>query len=330
MNLLIIGGTTFVGPALVEEALENGHRVTLFNRGLSSREPIAGAERVTGDRETDLGRLAGRSWDAVIDTCGYMPRLVKLSAEALSESVGHYTFISTLSVYPPAGVPNRDESAALLSLHDPAVEEVTNETYGPLKALCEAQSQAAFPNANLIIRPGLIVGPRDPTNRFTYWATRAARGGPAIAPPAEQPVQFIDVRDLAAFTLRRIEARASGIYNVTGPAGRLTFGELLSQVKQMLGSNVAFHHVSDDFLRENDVGEFMELPLWVNAALAESFMTFNIDKAASAGLIFSPLARTIHDTFEWAQTLPVDAPRPADLPPEKEAALLRAWVRWRK
>ena len=324
MNLLIIGGTTFLGPALVAEALASGHRVTLFNRGFSSRETIAGVEQITGNRETDLQRLGGRSWDAAIDTCGYLPRFVKLSAEALRGSVGHYTFISTLSVYPLPGLANRDETAELLTLDDSSVEEVTDATYGPLKVLCEEEAQAAFPEGTLLIRPGLIVGPRDPTNRFTYWLTRAARGGAAIAPPAEQPVQFVDVRDLAAFTLRRIETRATGIYNVTGPAGRLTFGELLQRVKQALGSEVQFHHVSDDFLRENEVGEFMELPLWVNGALAESFMTFNIDKAIRDGLTFRPIARTIRDTYDWAMTLPADAPKPADLSPEKELKLLAA------
>lgn len=324
MNLLIIGGTTFFGPALVAEALAGGHRVTLFNRGQSGRETIAGVEQITGDRETDLQRLAGRSWDAVIDTCGYIPRLVKLSAEALSGLVGHYTFISTLSVYPPAGAANRDETAELLTLDDHSVEEVTDETYGPLKVLCEAQAQSAFANCSLIIRPGLIVGPRDPTNRFTYWVTRAARGGEAIAPPANQPVQFVDARDLAAFTLRRIQARATGVYNVTGPAARMTFGELLPLVKQALASDVQWCHVSDDFLRANDLGEFMELPLWLNGTLAESFMTFNIDKAIGAGLSFRPIAQTIRDTREWAATLPADAPKPADLPPEKELKLLAA------
>ena len=270
MNLLIVGGTTFLGPALVADALESGHRVTLFNRGVSGGKPVAGVEQIRGDRETDLRRLAGRSWDAVIDTCGYVPRHVRLSAHALRGSVGHYTFISTLSVYPAQGASNRDESAALLTLDDPSIEAVTDETYGPLKVHCEAQAQSAFPERCLVIRPGLIVGPRDPTNRFTYWVTRAARGGPAIAPPAKQPIQFVDVRDLAAFTLRRIEDRASGIYNVTGPAGRLTFGELLPLIKQALGSDVQWRHVSDDFLRDNDVGEFMELPLWLNRALAES------------------------------------------------------------
>lgn len=325
MNLLIIGGTTFLGPALVAEALQSGHQVTLFNRGMSSREPVAGVELIKGDRETDLKRLAGRSWDAVIDTCGYIPRPVKLSAEALKGSVGHYTFVSTLSVYPLEGASNRDESAQLLSLGDHSVEAVTDETYGPLKVLCEAQVQAAFPEAGLIIRPGLIVGPRDPTNRFTHWVTRAARGGAAIAPPAEQPIQFVDARDLAAFTLRRIEAGASGIYNVTGPAGRLTFGELLPQVKQALASDVDWRHVGDDFLRAHEVGEFTGLPLWLKRALAESFMTFGIDKAIGHGLTFRSIGETVRDTFDWAKTLPADAPKPADLPRDKEEALLRAW-----
>ncbi len=326
MDLLIIGGTNFLGPALVAEALSSGHRLTLFNRGESRPDFKADAETIMGDRESDLGRLAGRKWDAVIDTCGYLPRLVKLSAQALRGKVEHYTFISTLSVYPTYGAANRDESAQLLTLKDETVEEVTGETYGPLKVLCEAEAQANYPGKTLIIRSGLIVGPRDPTNRFTYWVARTAKGGPAIAPPADQPIQFVDARDLAAFTLRRVEARAVGIYNVTGPAGRMTFGKLLSLAKEALNSDARFHHCGDDFLRQNDVGEFMELPLWVNHELAESFMTFNIDRALGAGLTFREPARTIRDTWEWARAQPPDAPKPAYLPPEKEAALLAAWL----
>ena len=162
MNLLIIGGTTFVGPALVAEALASGHQATLFNRGLSSRSPVAEAEFIKGDRETDLHRLAGRRWDAVIDTCGYIPRLVELSAEALKGTVGHYTFISTLSVYPLNGAANRDESAKLLTLDDHSAEEVTDETYGPLKVLCEAQVQAAFPRLQSDHPPRFDRGPARP------------------------------------------------------------------------------------------------------------------------------------------------------------------------
>ena len=325
MDILIIGGTKFLGPALVAKALASGHSVTLFNRAQSSQAVFAGVETIKGDRETDLHQLAGRNWDAVIDTCGYFPRHVKLSAEALSKTANHYTFVSTLSVYSMDGAPNRDESAEVLTMEDETADEVTNETYGPLKVLCEAVVRSAFPHNSLIIRSGLIVGPRDPTNRFTYWVTRAARGGEAIAPPAEQPIQFVDARDIAAFTIRQVEARSNGTYNVTGPAQGLTFGELLPLVKVALGSDVRFHHASDEVLRKSDVGEFMELPLWVNAALAESFMTFNFDKALRSGLTFRPLKQTIQDTYEWALTQPADTPKPADLPLEKEAELLRAW-----
>ncbi len=324
MDILIIGGTTFLGPALVAEALARGHRLTLFNRGLSNQEAFAGVEMVRGNRETDLHQVAGRKWDAVIDTCGYFPRQLKLSAEALSKTADHYTFVSTLSVYPMYGAPNRDESAEVLTMEDETADEITNETYGPLKVLCEEVVRSAFLHNSLIIRSGLIVGPRDPTNRFTYWVTRAARGGEAIAPPAEQPIQFVDARDLAAFTIRQVEARSNGTFNVTGPAQGLTFGNLLPLIKAALGNDVSFHHASDEFLSKNEVGEFMELPLWVNAELAESFMTFNFDKAQRGGLAFRPLTQTIRDTYEWALAQPADVAKPANLPPEKELKLLAA------
>ncbi len=325
MKLLIIGGTIFLGRALVDAALERGHEVTLFNRGRSSPGAIPGAETVIGDRDTDLDRLRGRRWDAVIDTCGYLPRQVALSTAALRQSADHYCFISTISVYPVAGPPNRDESSSVLALEDDSIEAVTEESYGPLKVRCEQVVQDAFPHAAFIIRSGLIVGPRDPTNRFTYWVTRAARGGDAIAPPARQPVQFIDARDLAAFILLGTEARLAGVYNVTGPAERMSFGQLLPIAREALGSGVRFHHVSDDFLRRQGVAEFMGLPLWLNRDAAESFMTFNIEKARAAGLSFRPLAQTINDTCEWARTLTDDVSKPADLAPERERALLEAW-----
>ncbi len=326
MRILIIGGTVFLGRALVAAALAAGHNVCLFNRGRSAPDAFPALETILGDRERDLDQLAGRSWDAVIDTCGYLPRHVRLSAGALRGSVKHYTFISTLSVYPPAGAPGRDESADLLPPPDEAVDEVTGETYGPLKALCENAVLEAFPDAGLIIRSGLIVGPHDPTNRFTYWVTRAAKGGDAIAPPAGQPLQFIDVRDIAEFTLRQIESGATGISNVTGPARRLNFGELLPRIRDALKSDVQFHHVTDAFLRKHEVGEFMGLPLWINRELAESFMTFSIERALRQGLTFRPLAQTIRDTFAWAGALPRDVAKPADLPAAREAALLRAWL----
>ncbi len=322
MRVLIIGGTIFLGRALVDAALRRGHRVTLFNRGISNPAAYPDLETIRGDRETDLDRLRRRGWDAVIDTCGYLPRQLQLSTAALRQAVDHYTFVSTLSVYPVAGQPNRDESAPVLTLEGDYSEEVTGETYGPLKAGCEAALLEAFPRNAFVIRAGLIVGPYDPSNRFTYWVTRAARGGAAIAPPADQPLQFIDARDLANFVLQGMETRISGVYNVTGPAARMTFGEFLPLAKKALGSDVHFHHASDDYLRRRGVDEFMGLPLWLKRASAESFMTFNVDRALAAGLRFRPLAHTIRDTYEWARTLPEDAPKPADLSTELETTLL--------
>ncbi len=322
MDILIIGGTRFVGRALVDSALARGHQVTLFNRGKSNPDAYPDIETIIGDRETDLDKLDGRQWDAVIDTCGYVPRIVSLSAQALKDKAKQYTFISTISVYPVQGDPNRDETSELLTMEDETIEEITNESYGPLKVLCEQAVHDAFPQNTLIIRPGLIVGPYDPTNRFTYWVTRTAKGGEAIAPPAEQPVQFVDARDLANFTISRIEAGSTEVYNVTGRDIQLTFGDLLSTAKEALESDVNYHHARDEFLKEHEIGEFMELPLWMNASDAGQFMTFSVSKAVGDGLVFRPLPETIQDTYAWSQTLPDDAPKPADLPVEKEEKLL--------
>ena len=324
MRILIIGGTVFLGRALVDAALRRDHSVTLFNRGLSSPDAYPDIETIQGDRDRDLDRLGGGRWDAVIDTCGYRPRQLRLSTAALRPAVNHYCFISTLSVYPVAGEPNRDETAPVLTWEDDSIEAVSAESYGPLKVGCEAAVRETFPQSALIIRAGLIVGPYDPTNRFTYWVTRAARGGDAIAPPAQQPLQFIDARDLADFVLRGIERRTSGVFNVTGPGKRLTFGEYLPLAKGALASDVRFHHVSDDFLRRQGVDEFMGLPLWLNQEAAESFMTFSIERALAAGLRFRPLSQTIRATYDWARANPT-APKQADLPTELEETLLQAW-----
>jgi 2'-hydroxyisoflavone reductase len=328
MKILLIGGTRFVGPALVDAARARGHDVTLFNRGLSAPDAYPDIESITGDRERDLDQLKKRHWDAVIDTCGYFPRQLKMSAGALRQAADHYTFISSISVYPVEGSPRRDESAPVLPLGDDAVEEITDQSYGPLKVGCEAALLKVYPNDALIIRAGLIVGPGDPTNRFTYWVRRAAKAGDAIAPPAEQPMQFIDARDLARFIVHAAEARVTGIYNVTGPANRLTFGEFLRRVKDALGSDARFAHASDAFLREHDVEMFMGLPLWLHRAAAESFMTIKIDKALSVGLAFRPLAETVRETWEWARCLPLDITKPADLAPALEKNLLEAWNLW--
>jgi nucleoside-diphosphate-sugar epimerase len=225
MRILILGGTVFLGRALVDEALRRGHRLTLFNRGRSNPGLYPQVERLTGDRKHDLSALAGRVWEAVIDTCGYLPGVVALSAAALANSVEHYTFISTESVYASPLQPGLDESASVGLLEDESVEEISGGTYGPLKALCERAVEAALPGRTLVVRPGLIVGPYDASDRFTYWPWRVAQGGRVLAPGRpERGVQFIDVRDLAAWIIRLVERRQTGVYNADGVPGAVSMG----------------------------------------------------------------------------------------------------------
>ncbi len=218
MDLLILGGTGFLGRHLVERALAYGHRVTLFNRGLSGPDLFPEVETIRGDREGNLSALRGRRWDAVIDTCGYVPRVVRASAALLAGAVDHYTFVSSISVYSDAIEPGADEGAPVKELADPTVEEVTGETYGGLKALCERAAEEEMPGKVLNIRPGLISGPHDPTDRFTYWPRRISAGGEVLAPDRlERRVQFIDVRDLAVWIVKMSAERRTGTYNATDP-----------------------------------------------------------------------------------------------------------------
>jgi 2'-hydroxyisoflavone reductase len=237
MKLLILGGTVFLGRHLTEAALAAGHDVTLFNRGQHNANLYPDLEKLRGDRDGGLDVLKGRTWDAVVDTCGYIPRLVRDSASLLSDAVDHYTFISTLSVYRDFRVRGLREEAPVGTLDDETVEEEVTAgsrgTYGPLKALCEQAAEAAMPGRVLCARPGLMVGPYDPTDRFTYWPVRVARGGQVLVPPTPQaPVQFIDARDLATWVMRMAEHNKTGVYNATGPAERLTFEGIVN----LLGS----------------------------------------------------------------------------------------------
>lgn len=325
MRLLIIGGTVFLGRHLVEAARARGHTITLFNRGQHNPELFPMVEKLRGSRDGALGVLAGRQWDAVIDTCGYVPRLVEASARQLADQVDHYTFISTISVYPDYSQAGIDETAPVGTLAAPTVEEVTGETYGPLKALCEAAAEAAMPGRVLTIRPGLIVGPHDPTDRFTYWPVRVAQGGEVLAPgePTQQ-VQFIDVRDLAEWTIKLIEAKQTGIYNATGPAQPLTMQHLLAGCKTVAASDADFTWVSEPFLLEQQVGAFVEMPLWVPAEMA-GLEQVNCQKAINAGLSFRALATTIRDTLAWHNTRTAAHQWRAGLTPERESTLLEAW-----
>jgi nucleoside-diphosphate-sugar epimerase len=265
MKLLVIGGTQFVGRHLTEDALRRGWKVTLFNRGQTNPALFPEAEQLVGDRDGGLDGLRGRKWDAVMDTCGYVPRVVQQSTELLRDAVERYVFISTLSVYSDLKKPNQDEEGELARLQDETVEEVTGETYGGLKVLCERVVQQIYGERGLVIRPGLIVGPHDPTNRFTYWPARVEAGGDVLAPgPPERPVQFIDARDLAGWILDMTEAGSGGgVYNATGPASPLSAGELLQTCKDIAASDARFTWVDDAFLLGEKVEPYSELPLWL-------------------------------------------------------------------
>ncbi|HEV8194134.1 MAG TPA: NAD-dependent epimerase/dehydratase family protein [Ktedonobacterales bacterium] len=329
MRLLILGGTHFLGRHLATAALARGHSVSLFHRGKTGSDLFPEAEYLPGDRDGNLEALGGRAWDAVIDTSGYVPRLARASADKLKGAVGHYTFISTISVY--AGFPETphiDESSPVGKLEDPTIEEVTGESYGPLKALCEQAVAEVFPEHTLAVRPGLIVGPYDPTDRFTYWPSRVARGGEMLAPGrAGFPIQFIDARDLAAWTLTMTEQRQTGTFNATGPDHALTMGELLDESKRASGSDVSFTWVPDAFLGEAGAEGWSELPLWVSETEAPGLSNVNCAQAYAAGLSFRPLEETVRDTLAWAATRPQDYQMKAGLSPEKEAEILAAWHR---
>ena len=246
MKILLIGGTRFLGRHPVTSARARGHEITLFNRGKTNPDLFSRVKTIRGDREKDLDQLSGQ-WDAVIDTCGYVPRVVNLSAEALKERVQQYVFISSISVYSDFSKIGINESSDLGTLSDESVEEITGETYGPLKVLCEKAVQEVFGARALIVRPGLIVGPHDSTDRFTYWPVRINQGGDILTP--ERPdvlTQFIDARDLADFTIRLIEQNVSGVFNATG--NPMTLNTLFETCKRVSKSNATFKWAPVDFL----------------------------------------------------------------------------------
>lgn len=325
MRILIIGGTRFAGRHLVEAALARNHEVTLFNRGKSHPGLFPQVGKIVGDREKDVEKLNGHFWEAVIDTSGYLPRLVRLSAEVLKDNLPYYVFISTISVYENFKKVGIDESYPVGKIQNETTEEVTGETYGPLKALCEQAVHDIFGReGTLIVRPGLIVGPYDPTDRFTYWPVRVARGGEVLAPEKpEAPIQIIDARDLAEFVIKLIEENAFGVYNATGPDYELTMSRLLEVSTQVSGSDARFKWASVDFLKQNNVQPWSDMPVWIPAdEEGVGAARIDVSKAIQAGLKFRPLEETVRDTLEWAQTLPADHEWRAGLKPEREQELL--------
>ncbi|MBE7533704.1 MAG: SDR family oxidoreductase [Ardenticatenaceae bacterium] len=325
MKLLIIGGTRFLGRAIVQAALVAGHEVTLFNRGQSNPDLYANLETLVGDRDGGLGALHGRSWDAVVDTCGYVPRLVRDAATLLADRVELYTFISSISVYADPSQAGIDEDAPLGTIEDGTVETVDGDTYGPLKALCEKAATDSMHGRALNVRAGLIVGPYDLSDRFTYWPYRVAQGGTVLAPGnPDAPVQFIDVRDIAAWTVQATEKRLTGPYNVTGPNEPVTMSQVLHTCKEISGSDATFTWVSEEFLEAHEVAAYTEMPLWVPAAFA-AFDTVNCQKAIGAGLRTRPLPVTIRDTLDWANGRAADYQWRNGMKAEREAELLALW-----
>jgi 2'-hydroxyisoflavone reductase len=331
MRLLILGGTKYLGRGVVEAALARGHEVTLFNRGRTAPDLFPEAEHVVGNRDGDLAALEGRSWDAVVDPSGYVPRIVRASAELLVGSVEHYVFVSSISVYREPLEPGFDEGAPLGTLDAPT-EEVTGSSYGPLKALCEEVVRDVFPASHANVRAGLIVGPHDPTGRFTYWPVRIAAGGDVLAPgDPDRHVQFVDVRDLGTWIVDLAEQRISGTFNATGPEPPVTMGGLLDQCHRVTGSDAKLVWVEESFLLEKGAGPWMELPLWLpreEAAILQADVTLAIE----SGLAFRPLEETIRDTLVWAQANGGAGPLASGIEPgeagmraDREAELLEAW-----
>ncbi|MEP6922267.1 MAG: SDR family oxidoreductase [bacterium] len=341
MKLLILGGTRFVGRYLVEAALARNHEVTLFNRGRHRASDLTKVETIYGDRTRDLSALKGRQWDAVIDTSGYLPRSVRASAKILSQSVNRYVFISSVSVYADLSAVGLDETAPLASLTPEQLEEANGidssgqvsavtygKMYGGLKALCEQAVQEVMPDRVLNIRPGLIIGPDDYTDRFTYWVVRVARGGEVLAPGRpNRYVQFIDVRDLAEWTVSMIERKETGTYNANGVSCDLTMGIVLDACKTVSGSDASFIWAKEDFLIKEKVVPWSEMPLWMPEEAAphlKALMFIDTSKAVAAGLNLRPLNDTIRDVLRWAEAN-LNEELKAGLAAEREQSLLSKW-----
>ncbi|MBX3375753.1 MAG: NAD-dependent epimerase/dehydratase family protein [Phycisphaeraceae bacterium] len=360
-SILILGGTGFLGPACSEAALARGHKVTLFNRGRSesmrkdrgrpSAVPAEVEEVLIGNRDPDktadewkkpeerdanspkgLSQLEGRKWDAVIDTSGYWPRIVKASAELLAPNVGQYVFISTISVYKDNSKPNMAEDGELNTLSDPKTEDfgAQFENYGAGKAACEAAAEAAMPGRVTNIRPGFIVGPRDTSRRFLYWPIRARRGGEVLLPGApDDPIQIIDVRDLAEWIVLCIERKTTGVFNATGPDKELSVRAMIEGCKRGVGGKAATYTWADASFLEREGVRPGELPLWA-APTGETagFHRINIDAAKRAGLTFRSVEDTARATIEWFDSLPADVQvqvSQTPMTPEREDKILQAW-----
>lgn len=337
LDILILGGTGFTGPHQVRYALARGHRITLFNRGRRPQDWPAEVEELTGDRETgDVGALKGRRWDVCIDNPTSVPHWVRDVGEVLKGQVDHYLFISTLSVYSDSATPGQDEDAPRAVYTGPDIMAETRASlianmalYGPMKAACEDEALKWFPDITTLIRPGLIVGPGDETDRFSYWPLRVRRGGDILAPgDGRDPVQFIDARDLAEWTIRMAEQRAFGAFNAMGPAYAMGMDQLLYGIQAVTGTAATFHWAPAEFLAEQNVSPWGDMPVWVpGQGESAGFSRHRNDRALAKGLSFRPLADTVAATLAWFDAQPEErrATLRAGIKPEREAEVLAAW-----
>ena len=332
LRILILGGTGFLGPHTVDYAVARGHEVTLFNRGRTNKNLFPELETIIGNRDPDvdqgLSGLEGREWDAVIDNSGFVPRMTGASSNLLSDRVEHYVFVSTICQYDGwlEGENFRTEAVPRATLEDPTTEDVRTH-YCALKAYAEMAVEEAMPGRVTQIRPGLIVGPRDATDRFTYWPVRAGRGGEMLAPgkPADM-TQYIDVRDLSRFMVQCAEQKLAAPFNVVREA--MPMGAFLDACVRETGSRAELTWVAADFLAENDLQSWRDLQMWADSASPRAgSLTWSPQSALEAGLTIRPVEETIRDTIAWFETLPAERQQDlkSGISAEKESAVLRAW-----
>lgn len=322
LRVLFLGGTGFIGPHQVRYAMYRGHTVTLFNRGRTNPGLFPGVETLIGDRDGDLDALRGKEWDVVIDNSGYVPRHVRDSAELLKDSVGRYLFTSTGSVY-NFDQDYLDEDSEVLPIEDPTSEDV-NRYYGPLKVLCEQAVMDTFGSRGTVVRLHVVAGPGDPTDRFTYWPVRIDRGGEVVAPgEVDNPVQYIDVRDLAEFQTLLLERDTHGTFNAAGPTlDEMGRAEFLYGVRAITSSNVSFTWVDESFLRERQIG----YPLsYSQNGPGRGACRVRSHRGVAAGLKFRPLAVTALDTLEWFKAEPEERRTELQLNLERDAEMLAEW-----
>lgn len=323
MRILVVGGTQFVGRAFVEEASQRGHEITVFHRGTTEPTGLPEVEHLHADRDGGLDALAGPGWDATLDTCAYFPRAVAELASALGDRAGHYTLVSSLSVHPDDVHPGATERSPTHPSPWPDTEDITFDTYGPLKVACEEQALRSFAGRCLVVRPGYIVGPHDPTDRFTFYVRRAAGGGEMLAPgPPDAPLQVVDVRDLGAFMLDRVEERDTNVYGVVGPGEAITMAAALEAARAISGADTQLTWVSPEFLSALGDDVYSWLPMWEPQYVGAH--TYDASKAIAAGLRHRSLAATVGDLLEWDRDRGLPELQ-AGLPSEKERELLEAW-----